>query len=142
MGFFDKMFSARKDFPTLDPENPAAQRLERIREQLKTLSDQVHKPLEVIPGEEQAYVFIGKPPKNFGIAWIEGEKIKNFKTLAEEKNVDPQRLEAAAQKLRAIYEANQNAPHFLTRIGKEEVVVTPSAPFGKQVGEVIREVAQ
>ncbi len=141
MGFLDKIFGGKHDYPALDSASPAAGQLARMRAQLESLSREVHKPMEVIPGEEETYVFIGKPPKKFGIAWIEGNRIMSFKTLAEERGIDPQRLQPLAEKLRRIYEANLNDPRYVTKIGDQEVVVTPDEEFRRQVGDVIREAA-
>jgi hypothetical protein len=139
MGFFDKMFGGRKDYPELDPASPVAGQLERMHSQLEELSGKVHKPLEVIPGEEDAFVFIGKPPKDFGIAWIEGDRLLSFKNLVEERGIDPKKLQPLAEKLRQVYEANQADPRYTAKIGGHDVVVTPSDDFRRQVREIIRE---
>lgn len=139
MGFFDRIFASSKGYPTLDDSSPAAGRIEKIRGQLESLSKQIHKPLEVIPGEEGSFVFIGKPPKEFGIAWIEGDKLHNLKTLAEEHGVKPEELKALSENLRKIYEANQDDERFTTKVGKKDILVTPSDKFRSQVSEVIRQ---
>ncbi len=138
MGFFDRILSAKKDYPALDMDSSAASRIDMIREQLESLSKQVHKPLEVIPGEEGSYVFIGKPPKDFGIAWIEGEKVLNFKTLVDERGVKPDELLNLSNKLRKVYEENLDDARFTTKIGKKSIVVTPSEQFRNQVKDIIQ----
>jgi hypothetical protein len=35
------------------------------------LAGETKDPLEVVPAEDSVYIFVGKPPKKFGIAWIE-----------------------------------------------------------------------
>lgn len=140
MGLFDKVFASGKGYPELDETSSAAGRIAKIRDQLESLTKQIHKPLEVIPGEEGSYVFIGKPPKDFGIAWIEGDKLHNLKTLAEERGVKPEELKSLSDKLRKIYEANQDDARFTTKIGRKNILVTPSEEFSKQVREVIRQV--
>ncbi len=141
MGFFDRMFGGRKDYPELDSGSPAAGCLERFRAQIEALAQDVHKPLEVIPGEEAAYVFIGKPPKRFGIAWIEGDRVMSFKTLVEERGIDPAKLQPLADKLGEIYEANLGDERYSAKVGDQEVVVTPSDDFLRQVSEVIKAAA-
>ncbi len=140
MGFFDKMFGGSKDYPQLDPANPAMDRLERFRSELEELSAKANQPLEVIPGDERAFVFIGKPPKKFGIAWVEEGKINNLKTLVDEQHASPQQVQAMADKLKDVYEANQQDERFCTRLGDREIVVTPSDTFRKQVRAVIEQV--
>jgi hypothetical protein len=140
MGFFDRIFGSGKEYPELDPSSPAQGRLDKFRTQLLELSSDVKQPLEVIPGDERAFVFIGSPPKKFGVAWVEEGKINNLKTLAEEKNVEPHKIQALAERLRKIYEANQQDERFSAKLGDRSVVVTPSDEFRMQIRGVIEEV--
>ena len=139
MGIFDRIFASGKGYPPLDENSPAAGRIDKIRDQLEALTKQIHKPLEVIPGEEGSFVFIGKPPKDFGIAWIEGNKLHSLKTLAEEQGVKPDELKALSDNLRKVYEANQGDARFTTKVGRKDILVTPSEDFRNQVSDVIRQ---
>ena len=138
MGLFDRIFASSKGYQTLDESSPAADRIEKIRDQLESLSKQVHKPLEVVPGDNDAYVFIGKPPRDFGVAWIEGDKLHSLKSLAEQ-GVKPEEMKALSDNLRKIYEANQNDTRFTTKLGRKSIVVTPSERLRNQVSEVIHQ---
>ncbi|SHI69879.1 hypothetical protein SAMN02745165_00595 [Malonomonas rubra DSM 5091] len=140
MGFFDRIFASSKGYEPLDEESLAANRIEKIRDQLESLSKQVHKPLEVVPGEEGGYVFIGKPPKNFGIAWIEDNEVHSLKSLAD-KGAKPEDLKALSNKLREIYEANQDDTRYSAKIGGKDIVVTPSETMKNQVSDVIHKAA-
>ena len=103
MGILEKFFSGKHDYPSLDSSAPAAKQLEAVRPPLEKLADETKDPLEVVPAEDSVYVFIGKPPKKFGIAWIEdGEKIVNFKSLVDEKGLSPTRLENLSEELRKV----------------------------------------
>ncbi len=137
MGFFDRIRAGKTAYPALDGTSLAADRIEKIRDQLESLSKRVHKPLEVIPGAEGSYIFIGKPPKDFGVAWIEGSKLHNFKTLVEEDGVNPQELPRISENLRKAYEQNQDDARYTTRIGKKDIVVTPSDEFMAQIREIL-----
>lgn len=138
MGFFDRIFASSKGYQPLDESSSAADRIEKIRDQLETLSKQVHKPLEVVPGEEGSYVFIGKPPRDFGIAWIEGDKLCSLKTLAEEQGIKPEQMKEISESLRKVYEANQGDARFTTKVGRKNIVVTPSEQLRNQVSDVIQ----
>ena len=139
MGFLDKMFGSKEAYPELDPSSQALHRLERFRDQIETLSEQSKQRLEVIPGDERAFVFIGKPPKKFGIAWIEEGEIKNLKALVDQNHLSPQQAQAVAERLRKIYEENQQDERYSATVGDHRVVVTPSDEFRMQVKEVIQE---
>jgi len=136
MGFFDRIFASSKGYPRLDKTSPAADRLDKIRDQLESLSKQVHKPLEVVPGDEDAYVFIGKPPRDFGIAWIEGDTLHSLKSLADQ-GVNPEEMKNLSDNLRKIYEANQDDARYTAKLGRKNIVVTPSEEFRNQVSDVI-----
>jgi hypothetical protein len=82
----------------------------------------------VVPADDSVYVFIGKPPKKFGIAWIEdGDKIVNFKSLVDEKGLSPDQLQNLSEELRKAYIAHQDKPRYTTNIRDREVVVIHSA---------------
>ena len=138
MGLFDKILRGKPDYPELDSSTAAAARLQNIRTELKTLHAEAKQPLEVVPGKDRSYVFIGKPPKKFGVAWIEGGRVHNFKTLVEEHGVEPARLQKIAETLRETYEANQENDRFTASIGEQDVVVIASVKFYREVGDVIQ----
>jgi hypothetical protein len=68
-------------------------------------------PIEVIPSENRALVFIGKPPKRFGIAWGGKDgKIVTFKNMVEEKSLSALRLEKRSNSLRDVYVNHKSEP--------------------------------
>jgi hypothetical protein len=140
MGFLGKVFGAKQDYPSLDSSAPAAKQLDAVRPPLEKLANETSDPLEVVPAEDSVYIFIGKPPKKFGIAWIEdGEKIVNFKALVEEKGLSPDSLGNLSEKLRETYIAHQDRPRFVTSISDREVVVIPSASLVDNLKGVIEQ---
>ena len=127
MGILGKFFSAKLDYPALDASDPAAKYLESVQSPLKKLADQTKDPLEVVPAEDSVYIFIGKPPKKFGIAWIEeGDKIVNFKSLVANKGLSTASLENLSAELKKAYIEHQDKPRFVTKVSDREVVVIPS----------------
>ena len=138
MGFFDKLLGKDDNmFPELDASSHIAQRIDRFRNKLEELASEVQDPLEVIPSDDAAYVFIGKPPKKFGIAWIKDGRICNFKTLAQEKGVHEMKLMMMSEELRKAYENNERADRFSTNLGNQKVVVTDSEAFLQELRQII-----
>jgi len=128
MGILGKFFGAKPDYPALNSSDPAAAYLESIRSPLKKLTAMTNDPLEIVPAEKSAYIIIGKPPKQFGIAWIEdGKNIVNLKTLVDEKSLSPDKLQQLNEGLRKAYITHQEKPRFVTQIGNRDVVVISSA---------------
>jgi len=140
MGFFSKK-PDRENYPALGPGNRAAEQLANIQGCLETLVDEVPDNLEVIPGDDAAYVFIGKPPKKFGVAWIEGGEIKNFQTVVKENGVQPMVLQGVIDQLRATYEKNKDVDRYTTVIHGKTVVVTPSEELEHDVANLIDKIS-
>ena len=137
MGFFDKVFGKQPEYPELSEESTAAKQLKAVSSDLEQLAKDVKDPLEVIPGENGAYVFIGHPPKKFGIAWIEENRVKSFKTLMEEQGLTAQQVAKLSDALREIYLRHQDVEHFQTTIAARDVIITPSKPLENDVREVL-----
>lgn len=138
MGILEKFFGAKHDYPSLDSSAPAAKQIEAVRPPLEKLANEIKDSIEVVPGDDSVYVLVGKPPKKFGIAWIEDDgKIVNFKSLVDEKGLSPKRLEHLSEKLRKAYIAHQDKPRYVTRINDREVVVIPSTSLSNNLKGVV-----
>jgi hypothetical protein len=140
MSLFGNLFSSKPKYPGIDPSSTAAMRIAEINEQLGELAAQVKDPLEVVPAEQAAYVFIGKPPKRFGLAWIHDGKISGLNTLVEEHGLKPLEVEKVVDQLRDTYERNADVSRFCTTVQDRDVVVTPSAKLEKEVHDIIDKV--
>ena len=140
MSLFGNLFSSKPDYPAIDPSSTAALRIAEVKNQLGELAGQVKDPLEVVPTEHAAYVFIGKPPKRFGLAWIHDGKISGLNTLVEEHGLKPLEVEKLLEQLREAYERNADVSRFCASVQDRDVVVTPSAKLEKEVHEIIDKV--
>ena len=140
MGILGKFFGAKYDYPPLDSSALAAKQLESVLSPLEKLAEKTNDPLEIVPAEDSVYIFVGKPPKKFGVAWIEdGDKIVNFKSLVDEKGLSPDSLNHLSEELRKAYIAHQDKPRYVTRISDREVVVIPSMSLLNNVKGVVEQ---
>jgi hypothetical protein len=138
MGFLGKFFGGKHEYPLLDSSAPVAHQLESVRPPLEKLAEETKAPLEVVPADDSVFVFIGKPPKKFGIAWIdEGHKIVNFKSLVEEKGLSSTDLEQLSEKLRKAYITHQDKPRYVTKVSDRDVVVIPSTSLLDNLKSVV-----
>ena len=138
MGFMDKLFGASKEYPPLNDDDPAVQNLDSLRQPVEKLVSEITDPLEVVPGNETAFFFIGKPPKKFGVAWVGKDgKIVNFKSLVEEKGLSMVSLERLSDRLKQVYIQHQEEPRYSTTISEKKVVVTPSETLQSDIKKVI-----
>lgn len=133
MGFFSKKIT----YPELDAGNPAADQVQEVAEPLKDLMAQVSDPLEVVPSDGYAYVFIGKPPKKFGVAKIEEGQVQSFVAAAKEKGLDQLRIQKLNEKFRDAYEQNMDAQRYKYDIAGKEVVVTPCPALVQEVSQIM-----
>lgn len=140
MGIFDKILGGGKEYPPLENSHPAAESLTKYQTQLISLIKQVSDSLEVIPGDDAAYIFVGKPPKAFGIAWIQGEKIHNFKSLAQEKNIPSTEFQVLSDKLREAYESSKDADRYSSTINGRKILVTPSENLARNIKQILQKV--
>jgi hypothetical protein len=140
MGFMDKLFGSAKEYPPLNKDNPAAQKIDALRQPVEKLLSEVKDPVEVVPGDETAFFFIGKPPKKFGVAWVGKDgKVVNFKSLVEEKGLSPISLERLSDRLKQIYIQHQEEPRYSVTINEKQVVVTPSEALKNDIRKVIED---
>ena len=140
MSLFGSLFSSKPDYPAIDPSSTAAARIAQVKPQLGELAGRVKDPLEVVPAEQAAYVFIGKPPKRFGLAWIHDGEIYGLNTLVEEHGLKPLEVEKVVEQLREAYARNADVSRFCATVKDREVVVTPSAKLEQEVHEIIDKV--
>lgn len=138
MGFMDKLFGSAKEYPPLSKDDPAAQKLDSLRQPVEKFVSEVNDPIEVVPGNETAFFFIGKPPKKFGVAWVGKDgKVINFKSLVEEKGLSIISLERLSDRLKEVYIQHQEEPRYSTTIQDKQVVVTPSETLKSDIRRVI-----
>ncbi|MCW8860540.1 MAG: hypothetical protein OQK97_12665 [Deltaproteobacteria bacterium] len=130
------LFSKKVNYPDLAPDNPAAKQIRAIESSLKELVGQVSDPLEVIPANGHAFVFIGKPPKKFGMAKLD-DQVHSFVASARENGIDQIQMQKINEKLRNAYQNCQDAPRYKTSIDGKDVVVTPSQQLAQDVSEIM-----
>lgn len=140
MSLFGNLFASKPDYPAIDPSSTAAARVAEVEDQLGELAGRIKDPLEIVPSEHAAYVFIGKPPKNFGLAWIHDGKISGLNTLVEEHGLKPKEIQGIVEQLRLAYERNADVSRFCAKIQDRDMVVTPSAKLENEVHDIIEKV--
>lgn len=139
MGMLNKLFGGSQDYPPLPTDNPAMKELDDLHEELEALTRRVREKLVIIPDQHAAYVFMGKPPKHFGVAWIHDGRVSSLKDLAEENNLSPAMIDNLVDELREAYTHASEAPRYTTHIGRKDVVVIPSDSLKDEVHQILEE---
>ena len=134
------LFSKKVSYPELSEGHPATEQIQNIEAPLKELAGQVSDTLEVVPADNHAYVFIGKPPKKFGVALLEEGSFKNFVALAKEKGLGDPKILALIDQLGDAYRQSQDSDRYKITLSGKDVVVTPCQKLEAQVSQVIQSV--
>jgi len=132
------LFSKKLNYPELDSDNPVAGLVQDVEGPLRELMGQVSDPLEVVPAGDHAYVFIGKPPKKFGVAMIEEGKVQSFVAAAKEKGLDQAKIQQLNEQLRQAYVNNADAQRYKANVAGKDVVVTPCKQLDQEVQQVMQ----
>jgi len=141
MGILDTLFGNKEThYPPLDSHSEAADQFRDIEPELRAFVETIDENVEVVPAPDESYIFFGKPPKVFGLAWIRDGKLKNLSEVVEEKKVPPYRAEALADLLRAAYKQSKGDERYSTQLGDRTVVVTPSDGLRRSVHEIVEKI--
>jgi len=139
MGLLGKLFGGEKERPQLDPSSAAGLRMERHRDVVAAFAAKLHDKLEVVPGEQVLYAFIGNPPDAFGVAWFIGGEEHNLKTLMKARGLSQGQVQHISNELRAAYVRAADEPRFTWDTGKKRVVVTPSPVLERELAKIVHE---
>jgi hypothetical protein len=135
-----KLFGEKHHHDPLDPASPAAARLERDRAALEEFAGRVHDKLEIVPGDRATYVFIGRPPEAFGIAWFEHGEEHNFKRLMKDHGLSAAEVQRRSDELREAYARTRDEPRYETTLGGRKVLVHRSPALERDVVEIVHRV--
>lgn len=127
-----------EEHPPLPDDSYAVERIRKVMPGLRQLIEETNDRFEVVPAEQWAYVFIGKPPKKFGMAWITGDKVENLGELARQKHFSPITLEKIEDQLSDAYKRSATDQRFVLEVEGKEVIVTPSGDLESEVNRVIQ----
>ena len=137
MGFLSNLFSKTPDYPPLPADSRAGRKVAEVEHELEELIHKTGDPLEVVPSDHAAYVFVGKPPKKFGLAWIHDGKVSGLNTLIEEHGLTAADVEKIIDELREAYKRHSEEEHYCAQVEKRTVVVTPSPKLEQEVHGII-----
>jgi hypothetical protein len=137
MGLLDKFFGSKVEYPPLPAGNEARVKLDEIKAPLAELAHKVSDHLEVVPAEHEAFVFLGKPPKSFGIAWIHDGKVTGLKEFAEEHGLSQLDVGKLIVRLGEAYQHASEAPRYSAEFGGKQMVVIPSRGLEREMHQIM-----
>ena len=137
MGLLDKLFGSTVNYPPLPAGNDALVKLDEVKAPLEELAHKVSDHLEVVPAEHEAFVFLGKPPEAFGIAWIHDGKVTSLKDMAKEHHLSAVQVGELIVQLGQAYQHASDAPRYSAEFGGKQMVVIPSKGLGQEVHQIM-----
>ncbi len=139
MGIFDKLFGSKIDYPPLPAGNSASAVMNELKAPLEDLAQRVSDHLEVVPAGNEAFVFLGKPPKKFGIAWVPDGKVSGVKELMAEHNLSPAAASQMIERIGVAYEQAQDIERYSAELAGKTVVVIPSDALEHEVHRIVEQ---
>jgi len=137
MGLLDKFFGNKVAYPPLPAGNEAMAQLDEVKAPLAELAHKVHDHLEVVPAEHEAFVFLGRPPSNFGIAWIHDGKVTGLKEFAEEHHLTQIEVGKMIVRLGEAYQHASETPRYSAEFGGKQMVVIPSKLLENEMHQIM-----
>ncbi|PKQ29579.1 MAG: hypothetical protein CVT60_04715 [Actinobacteria bacterium HGW-Actinobacteria-10] len=135
MGLFNSMFGSKH--PDLDSKSDAASQIARQGHALEAFVSSANDRMEAIPGDGPLYVFVGRPPKAFGLVWFDGDGRHDVRSMVESKAMTRDAASQLAQELPVIYSRYSEEGRFAHKIGSTSIVVTPSAAFYAELQQAV-----
>jgi hypothetical protein len=137
MGLLDKLFGTQPKYPPLPAGSEAISKLDEIKAPLEELAHKVHDRLQVVPAEHEAFVFLGKPPENFGLAWIHDGKVTSLNDIVKEHHLSDVKVGELIFRLGEAYQHASESPRYSAEIGGKQMVVIPSKGLEQEVHQIM-----
>ena len=137
MGILNKLFGGKKEYPPLPQDNEVKAQLDELKEPLEDLAHRVSDHIEVVPAAQEAFVFLGKPPKKFGIAWIHEGKVSGLKELVDDHNLSQGAAANMVEKMGQAYANATETPRFTADLGNKKAVVIASSDLEKELRQIM-----
>ena len=137
MGLLDKLFGHKEAYPPLPTGSEVVDKLADVKAPLEELAHRVNDHLEVVPADHEAFVFLGKPPTRFGVAWIHDGKVTGLKEFADEHHLSQADVGKLIVRLGEAYQHASEAPRFSAEIGGKQMVVIPSRGLEQEVHQIM-----
>jgi hypothetical protein len=137
MGFLDKILGSKPSYPPLPVGTDAMAKLDEVKAPLEELAHKVRDPLQVVPAAHEAFVFLGKPPENFGLAWIHDGKVSSLKDLMQEHHLSQGQVERLLDRLGNAYQHASETPRYSAEFGGKQMVVIPSKDLEQEMHQIM-----
>ena len=137
MRFLDKILGSKPAYPPLPADNEAMVQLDEVKAPLEEFAHKVSDRLEVVPAAHEAFVFLGKPPESFGVAWIHDGKVASLNDIAKEHHLSQVQVGELVARLGQAYQHASESPRYSAEVGGKQMVVIPSKGLEQEVHQIM-----
>ena len=134
MGLFDGFKKAK--YPVL-AEDTAAARAIAANPEFEAFVKGANDKMEVVPGAETLYFYVGNPPKAFGLVWFEDGARLDVRSLLGSGSLAPEPAATLTRRIREIYETYGEAGRFEHRVSGHRLTVTASDEMYRELREAV-----
>jgi hypothetical protein len=134
MGLLDGLFKAK--LPALDEGTAAAGAITANGAFQSFVKGAIDK-MEVVPGAGAIYVYVGNPPKAFGLVWFENGERFDVRSLLGTGALAPESAAMLTRQIRAVYESHDAADRFGYEASSHKVTVTHSDEMYRELRKTI-----
>lgn len=135
MGILDGLFGPKH--PPLPETNPAVLRLGDAGEEFEAFVAKANDKLEVVTGDGPLYLFVGRPPKAFGVVWFEGGERHAVRSMMEAGTLSAQAAGQLARAFGDIYSSHSTDERYSYTIAGQAVTVAPSPEFHNELSQAV-----
>jgi hypothetical protein len=137
MGVLDRIFGgSTTQHPALDPASPVAVRLTPFTNQLEKIAGATRDGIEAVPQRDSLFVFVGHPPKAFGVVRYRAQGEDNLIQLMREAKLSMVQVQEISDQARSAYVEHQGAPRFTHQVGRRAIIVIDCEPLGPRLEAV------
>lgn len=126
--------------PDLDPLCKAGRSVKALSAPLLELAVAEGDAIEIVPSEQQAYVYIGHPPQQFRFAWVHDDHVERLDELLAEHGYDDDESRALIARLRDLYRHHKKDVRYCAEVRNHSLVVLPSNAFSLDLHDLLEEV--
>jgi len=138
MGILGKFFGKETAYPEIDNSVPEYSIVQSYKKHLEKFVETVTSDMEVLPFDDKLFVFIGNPPRNFGLAWIKDTYIYNLKGIVKEKGISPSEFQKISDDLRDTYERRMGSLNkYSLPLPNAQVVINSSSELGEEISRIV-----
>jgi hypothetical protein len=135
MGILDGLFGPKH--PPLPETDPAVLRLGDAGEEFESFVAKANDKLEVVTGEGPIYLFVGKPPKAFGVVWFDNGERHDVRSMMDSGTLTPQVAGQLARDFGDIYVSHSTDDRYSYAIAGHAVTVTPSPELHNELSQAV-----